>query len=154
MGRSDEARLLAEGKEEQLALPSLQDCSYDKPHRFIPLPLVAQNKNQCVPTSIAMTVYPQGRKLDPGQLFVGMKGRDGTALWRMREWLRYNGFRLVPVRLEQEAIVKLLDQSIPLMGVLENPFNSHVEVICGYNQAIDVYSNSIDVYSNCRRLVL
>jgi len=139
LGRSDEAHLLADGKEEQLSLPSLQGCSDTKPHRFIPLPLVAQNKNQCVPTSVAMTAYPQGRVLDPGKLFVEMKGRDGTALWRMRKWLHSNGFRLVPICLEQTAIVALLDQGIPLMGVLENPFNSHVEVICGYNQAIDVF---------------
>ncbi len=139
LDRGEEAAELAAGEEERLALPSLKDCPSDQPHRFIPVPLVAQSKNQCVPTSIAMAAYPQGRLLDAPTLFAEMKGRDGTALWRMRDWLRSHGFRLVPVRLEEGVITKLLDAEIPLMGVLELPFNSHVELICGYNRAINVF---------------
>ena len=137
LGRAAEARDVAAGEEGKLALPAIPDALTGK-HCFISLPLVAQNKNQCVPTSVAMAAYPQQHRFYPDVLFREMRGRDGTAIWRMQEWVEDNGFRMVPVQLAKEAIVELLERGIPLIGLLENPFNSHVDVVCGYNEDLDV----------------
>jgi tetratricopeptide (TPR) repeat protein len=137
MGDNDAAREIADGNEKEMALPKVPKKPSGS-HAFIPLPLVAQNRNQCVPTTVAMAAWPQGRKFDADDLFREMHGREGTRLWRMRQWVEEHGFVLVPVQLEKDAIVELLDFGIPLVGALEGPFNSHVDVICGYREDLDV----------------
>ncbi len=132
----EEARRIADGEEEMLSLPTIPSEATGQ-HKFIPLPLVAQNKNQCVPTTVAMAAYPQGRRFDPDMMFRQMHGREGTPMWRMRQWVEENGFRLVPIRLEKEGIVELLEHNIPLIGMLEGPFNAHVDVVCGYNDDLE-----------------
>lgn len=132
LGDYGAAREVAAGQESQFAIPPIPEIAQGR-HLYIPLPPIAQNKNQCVPTSVAMAVYPQGHRFDSDVMFREMSGRDGTSLWRMRRWVEEHGFSLVPIRLEREGVVALLDRQIPLIGVLEGPFNSHVEVVCGYN---------------------
>jgi tetratricopeptide (TPR) repeat protein len=154
VGRCDAAHDLAQGKyerdgkllaaakskgEKELGLPEITPAAAGRPHRFHPLPLVAQNRNQCVPTAVAMSVWPQGKQLEPNQLYREMRGREGTALWRMRRWVEANGLRLIPIRLERQAIIEMLDQGIPLIGVIEGPFNSHVDVVCGYHEGLEVF---------------
>ncbi|PHS06238.1 MAG: hypothetical protein COA78_14450 [Blastopirellula sp.] len=138
LGEYDLARDVAGGKDKELALPPIPE----KPnggHHFISLPLIAQNRNQCVPTSVAMTIYPQGKKFDPDVMFQEMHGREGTQLWRTRKWCESNGFQVVPIRLDKDAVIALLKKDIPLMGILEGPFSSHVDVVCGYNEDLDTF---------------
>ncbi len=132
LGDHEAARRLADGQEDSFGLPPIPEATAGR-HCFIPLPLIAQNKDQCVPTSAAMAAYPQGHRYDPDTLFREMHGREGTPLWRLRRWVEEHGLRLVPVRLEQEAITSMLDAGVPLIGTLQGPFNNHVEVVCGYN---------------------
>ena len=114
------------------ALPEIPETPTDR-HKFIPLPLIAQNHNQCVPTSVAMSLFPQGEVFEPNVMFREMQGREGIQMWRMRQWAEERGFEVVPVQLEKEAVVALIDLDIPLIGTLVYPFSSHVEVVCGYN---------------------
>jgi tetratricopeptide (TPR) repeat protein len=137
IGRLEEARELVDGQNELLKLPELPE-TLSGAQCFLPLPLISQNKNQCVPTTVAMAAYPQGGRFNPDQLFREMHGRDGTPLWRMREWVRNHGYTLIPIRLDLQAIVAMLEQNIPLIGTLEGLFNSHVDVICGYSQDLEV----------------
>ncbi|MEM7313873.1 MAG: tetratricopeptide repeat protein, partial [Planctomycetota bacterium] len=144
-GRYDEARKIAESDaretraQNKLGLPSIDEVELDQPHKFIPIPLVAQNRNQCVPTTVAMATYPQGRRLDANALYQEMHGRNGTPLWRVREWANNNNATFVPIRLEIPAIKGLLDRGIPLIGILEGPFNSHVDVVSGYHDGLKVF---------------
>jgi len=131
------AKEYLKGFEAKLGMPEIPDESSGG-HQLIPLPLVAQTRNQCVPTTVAMAAWPQGHQLDPEKLFVEMKGRDGTPLWRMRHWTKENGFELVPIKLQREAFIELLDKGLPLIGILTGAFNSHVDVICGYRDDLDV----------------
>ncbi len=130
------AREVAGGDEERLAVPKIEDVS-DGRHAFIPLPLYSQSRNQCVPTAVALALHPQGDTHDPDVMFREMHGRDGTALWRMREWCQGHGYAVVPIRLEPAAVQVLLDAGIVPVGSLEGPFNSHVDTICGYNLPLD-----------------
>lgn len=139
-GRYREARELQVASGSDLAFPPIPESVETTRHCFIPLPFIAQNRNQCVPTCVAMAAHPQGDRFDPEQLFHEMEGRDGTALWRMREWVEAHGYELVPVRLEAATLRRVLDTTgIPLIGVLEGAFNSHVEVVCGFHEALDVF---------------
>jgi tetratricopeptide (TPR) repeat protein len=84
-----------------------------------------------------MAVHPHGKVFDPDTMFREMHGREGTPLWRMRQWCRERGFEVVSIRLEKEAVVTMLEAGVPLIGTLEGPFNSHVDVVCGYNDDLD-----------------
>ncbi|MEM7390872.1 MAG: tetratricopeptide repeat protein, partial [Verrucomicrobiota bacterium] len=138
LDRLDEAREVVDGEEEKLALPELpENISGD--HHFIPLPLVAQKKNECVPTCVAMAVWPHGQTVDTTELFKEMHGREGVTLWRMRQWGEAHGYKVIPIELTCEATRGLLDRNIPLIGTIEYPFNSHVEILCGYHEALDVF---------------
>ena len=142
-GRFEKAAEVAESvtanSKEEFGLPSIDEIEHDRPHKYIPIPLVAQNTSQCVPTTVAMSAYPQGRRLNPDQLYKEMHGRDGTPLWRMRDWVQNHGLTFVPIKLQIETIIKMLDQGIPLIGILEGPFSSHVDVICGYHDGLKVF---------------
>lgn len=139
-GRCQEARTLQVSSGSNLAFPPITETAAASRHRFIPLPFIAQNRNQCVPTCVAMAAHPQGDSFDPAQLFLEMEGRDGTALWRMREWVESHGYRLVPVPLNATVIREALDKTgIPLIGVIEGAFNSHVEILCGFHDSLDVF---------------
>ncbi len=136
LGDYDAAREVAAGEEEKIILPKIPERA-GAGHCYIPLPLMAQNRNQCVPTSVAMAVYPQGGRFDPDVMFHDMRGREGTPLWRMREWCEAHQFHVVPICLEKDAVTTMLKAGVPLIGVLEGPFNSHVDVVCGFNDDLD-----------------
>lgn len=138
LGRPDDAAEVATGFEARLSLPLITSDIRDSPHRFIPLPLIAQNKNECVPTCVAMTLWPHNHRFDPAVLFQEMQGREGVALWKMRQWAVNHGCRVIAVRLNADAVVQLLDLRVPLIGVLEGPFSSHVETVCGYHSGLGV----------------
>ncbi len=138
LGDRSAARELIRGFEDKCLIPEITDGSSGA-HRCLPMPIIAQNRNQCVPTAVAMAAYPQGRTLDPDALFREMRGREGTQLWRMRTWCENNDFVVVPIRLDQEGICRMIDSGVPLIGVLEGPFNSHVDVICGYHDDLRIY---------------
>ena len=145
-GRFDEASAVAEklverGKDpvSKLGLPKVEEIAKNQAHKFIPIPLVVQNTSQCVPTTVAMASYPQGRRYDPDVLYKEMMGRNGTPLWRMREWVAEHEMVLIPIQLNSEAIIGLLEQGIPLIGTLHGSFSSHVDVICGYHAGLKVF---------------
>jgi len=79
-GRYDEARKVTESYEasspkefeKQFGLPTVEEVEKGQPHQFIPIPMVAQYKSQCVPTTVAMATHPQGRRLDPDLLYKEM----------------------------------------------------------------------------------
>lgn len=132
VGDAQAAHEVARGWEQKLGLPELPKQA-DGRRKFLSLPLLIQNKNQCVPASVAMAAYAQGRSFDPNLLFKEMEGREGTAMWRMRQWIRKQGLMVAPIRLEKEAVAALLNHGVAMIGVLEGLFSSHVDVVCGYN---------------------
>ena len=122
--------------EDEIVEKLLEDTTNTGAHRILAMPLVAQRRNQCVPTTVMMSAWPQGISLDAEALFEAMEGREGTALWRMRAYMREQNFRVECVRAEPEIIRACIDSNVPLIGVLEGPMNSHVEVICGYDDRL------------------
>lgn len=137
-GDCDAARRLLGDRPERFGLPGLERAESSSGRKFIGLPLVAQHHKQCVPTSVAMAAWPLGRRLEPARLFREMQGREGTALWRMRDWAEGQGLAVIPVRLELDTLKRALDLELPLIGVAEAAFSSHVEVICGYHEGLEV----------------
>ena len=106
---------------------------------FIPLPLVAQTHNHCVPTVAAMVAESQGVSAKPIDLANEMMTRHGTPMFRMIDHMRSQGFRCVCLKAEPEIIERMLDQEIPLIGTLVGLFGSHVEVICGYHKRLELF---------------
>ncbi len=137
-GKNGAARVVVGDDYEKLSLPEISAEPSGKPHKFIPVPLLAQNRNQCLPTTVAMATYPQGTSLNPDQLFREMNGREGTPLWRAWDWIVDHSFVPRAVQLEKEVAVAMIDAGVPLIGTTHGPFNAHVEVIMGYNEDMDV----------------
>ena len=106
---------------------------------FIPLPLVAQTHNHCVPTVAAMVAESQEVPATPIDLADAMMTQYGTPIFRMIDHMRSLGFKCVCVKAEESIIEKLLDNGVPLIGTLIGLFNSHVEVICGYHQGLKLF---------------
>ncbi len=137
-GDHQSAREVVGDDAKKLSLPEIPPTAGGGAHKFIPVPVLAQNKDQCVPTTVAIAAYPQGNSLDPDQLFREMKGRDGTALWRAWDWVDANGFQPRAVLPTKEAAIAMIDAGIPLIGTIYGAFHSHVEVIVGYNEDLNV----------------
>lgn len=137
-GDNAAARAVIGSDSSRLALPEIPELPSGKPHKFIPLPILAQKKDQCLPTTVAMAAYPQGTALNPDKLFREMKGREGTAMWRAWDWVKEHGFQPQGIRPEKEAAIAMINVGVPLIGTIFGPFHSHVEVITGYNEDLDV----------------
>lgn len=138
-GDADAAHEIYQLVGQSLGLPAFDDVDAGAKHTFIPIPLIAQQRSQCVPTTVAMATYPAGFRFAPDELYRQMQGRNGTPLWRMRNWVEENGFTFVPVKLAADAVTGLLDRGVPLIGVMQQVFSSHVDVVCGYNDGLDVF---------------
>lgn len=106
--------------------------------QLISLPLVSQTHNHCVPTVAAMAAGAQGVDARPMEYAAGMQTRNGTPMWRMVDYMRTMGFRAECFRAEIRIIQDLLDQKIPLIGTLHGLFSSHVDVICGYDEGLQL----------------
>ncbi|MBU2705102.1 tetratricopeptide repeat protein [Zooshikella marina] len=103
---------------------------------LISVPVMCQEPSMCVPTSITMCAHSQGVTLDPRQLYQQMQGHEGTELWRMQSYLENNGFTVHHIQNTSAAIKTLLKQGIPLIGHLLTLFMAHVEVIIGFDDAL------------------
>lgn len=108
----------------------------EKASAVIHLPFVAQKRDECVPTSVAMIAYAQGIQCDPSELYKAMHGREGTPLWRMREWLHDNEFSFRALEFNPQNICSVIDMGVPLLGLVEGFLLSHVDVICGYHREL------------------
>ena len=102
------------------------------------LPFIAQKRDECVATTVAMIAHAQGVEFDPSRIYREMKGRQGIPLWRMRDWVEERGFRFFCVELSMDNIVPVLDLGIPILGLVEGFMLSHVDVICGHNRELEL----------------
>ncbi|MCP5144956.1 MAG: TonB family protein [Gammaproteobacteria bacterium] len=105
---------------------------------LLPTPLIAQQYLMCVPTSVAMMTGILGQVTDPVRLFEQMYGYSGTELWRVREVMTQYGYDTHCLRFDIEVITQLLDQGLPVMVQSQGMFNAHVEVVCGYDEALNI----------------
>ncbi|MEM7474875.1 MAG: C39 family peptidase, partial [Planctomycetota bacterium] len=106
--------------------------------RFISLPLVSQAHNHCVPTVAAMVSEAQGQSADPLQFANDMNTTHGTPMWRMVDYMKEKGFQAFCVKPELECVQYFIDRNIPLIGVLNGLFSSHVDVINGYDTTLGI----------------
>lgn len=104
--------------------------------KYLNLPLVSQNFNHCVPTVAAMAAMAQGIPANPQQYAAGMETRHGTALWRMVDFMKQNGFAAYCLKPEFPVIEHVLEAGIPLIGSLNGLFSSHVDILCGFDERL------------------
>lgn len=117
----------------------LDHAKPDGTHGFIPSGYVAQRFNQCLPTAAAIVARAQGCGADPDSLFRRMHGTDGAPLWRMRQVMEEDGFKVLCLRADPGIVRGMLDRGVPLMGCTETLFGSHVEVVCGYHSGLGLW---------------
>ena len=136
-GRTDEAREVLDRFKVKEFLKQDTTAGQGK-HKFISIPLVSQTYNHCVPTVAAMVATAQGVDADRKKYADDMYCRDGTPLWRMVDYMTSLGFEACPVRPAIDVIEGMIDQGVPLIGTLQGLMNAHVEVVCGYDQALQM----------------
>ncbi len=112
----------------------IEDVPTGSSSSLVSLPFIAQKRDECVATTVAMIAHAQGMEFDPSRIYREMKGRQGIPLWRMRDWVLEKGFRFVCVELTMDNIAPVLDLGIPILGLVEGFMMSHVDVICGHNR--------------------
>lgn len=137
-GNTDKAHVIAKEHLDETA-QDFKSVSGKRSHAYLPTPAVIQKHNQCVPTVASAAAWIQGVKLDIPSLSSSMQCKQGTALWRMCKVMHKHGFMSYCLKAEDAILKYMLDRHVPLIGSTTGLFNSHVELICGYNENIDIY---------------
>ena len=111
----------------------------DRRKTYLPVPLVAQTTNHCVPTCAAMVAQAQGCEATPAELADQMGTRHGTPMWALVDTMRERGFLARCVKPEPDVIESMLEQGVPLIGELQSVFSGHVDVICGFDAGLQIF---------------
>lgn len=136
-GDWETATQIAGDERENFLLPEL-DRAVSGRHAFLPLPLISQHRNECVPTSVLMCLHDQQESRTAKQIYGEMGGQSGVALHRMRDWCWENAYEVTAVKPSLDAVMTLTQAGIPLLGTLEGLFSSHVEVVCGGHEGLEL----------------
>lgn len=134
-GDVDEARSLAEKVEHPTAKYFFEaDTVGDRKH--LALPVMSQEPLMCVPTTVSMVASAHGKTFSPRELYNAMRGKDGTHLWRMQDYMESVGFQVMFLYPDYAVVKMCLDHGQPLIGSTLSLFSAHVEVICGYDEGL------------------
>lgn len=119
-------------------LDKLRAAGYFRRFR-LPVPSLVQDRYLCVATSVAMVLrlYGEGRDADPARLNAEMGAEEGVSAWQLDRWCSTRGLRAIDIRSDLDAIRGALDDGIPLLACRQGVLMSHMEVIVGYDDALE-----------------
>jgi tetratricopeptide (TPR) repeat protein len=106
--------------------------------KLLDAPLRCQERSMCLPVSVSLVCSTQGVDLDPVALYAAMEGHGGASFSKMKSAIEAHGFDVCTVLPKVGLVRRLLDQGIALVGPLYGPGLAHVEVVCGYDEALDL----------------
>jgi hypothetical protein len=100
---------------------------------LLPLQPLRQGRRQCVAAVGAMVAAWHGDAIEPRALYTTLGGVEGLDLWRLRAYFEERGYRAEYVRMAPSPLRALIDRGLPVIGVIDTLFASHVDVVCGYD---------------------
>jgi tetratricopeptide (TPR) repeat protein len=106
--------------------------------RLLDAPLRCQERSMCLPVSVSLVCSTQGVDLDPVALYAAMEGHGGASFSKMKEAMEAHGFDVWAIQPKTALVRRMLDEGIALVGPLYGPGLAHVEVVCGYDEALDL----------------
>ncbi|ALM85862.1 hypothetical protein [Bordetella sp. N] len=110
------------------------------PRVLLALPPLSQVRHQCVPTAAAMVAAWHGDPLEPQALFAALGGGPGGVdMARLRDYFTARAYRVEFVSMRPAVLQALLSAGLPVIGLVDGPFFSHVDVVCGYDAGHGVY---------------
>lgn len=119
-------------------LEKLRAAGFNRRFR-LPVPALVQDRYLCVATSVAMILrlYGEGKDADPDRLNAEMEAQEGVSSWQLDRWCARRGLRAIDIRSDLDAIRGMLDERFPLLACRQGVLMSHMEVIVGYDDALE-----------------
>lgn len=102
----------------------------------LPLPMVRQKHNTCVPASFAAILQYWALPNDQDEIAQAVC-YGGTTPQAQRQWLNSQALAFEEFDLTWSAACALIDAKIPFTLVTHQGFNSHMQVVCGYDRATE-----------------
>lgn len=109
------------------------------PRRLLSLAPLCQAPQQCVPTAAAMVTAWHGDPDSSESLSAALGGVAGVEMWRLGGHFEARGYRAEYVRMTGATLRALLDRGLPVIGLIDTLFSSHVDVICGYDAGTGLF---------------
>ncbi|MFC1744061.1 C39 family peptidase [Candidatus Riflebacteria bacterium] len=138
LGKYEEARATAK-KARPRFFEKFINAGQSGQRKIIPTLIIAQEQLMCVPTAVTMIASAQGVTLNPGKLYKAMKGMNGVLMWRMVAEMEELGFLVRHVKAEAQVIKYFLNLGIPLLAEIEFVNARHVEVVCGFDDDLELF---------------
>ncbi len=124
--------MLGESFAAQMATPRSRFVSLDAP-------LYCQEPMMCLPVCVSLVAAIYGKRFDPVELYSAMRGYGGTVFPNMQEVVNARGFDVHCIRPKPALLRRLLDEGRPIIGPRYGIGSAHVEVICGYDEALSCF---------------
>lgn len=99
----------------------------------LPVPMVRQKHNTCVPASFAAILQYWSLPNDQDEIATAVC-YGGTTPQAQRQWLNKQDLAFAEFDLTWSAACDLIDAEIPFTLVTHQGFNSHMQVVCGYDR--------------------
>lgn len=109
------------------------------PRVLLALPPLSQVRHQCVPTAAAMVAAWHGDPHEPQALYAKLGGQGGVDMGRLRDYFEARAYRVEFVSMRPAVLQALLSAGLPVIGLVDGPFFSHVDVVCGYDAGHGVF---------------
>ncbi|WP_454688442.1 hypothetical protein [Achromobacter aloeverae] len=109
------------------------------PRVLLALPPLCQARHQCVSTAAAMVAAWHGDPHEPQALHAALGGQAGVEMGRLRDYFLARDYRVEFVLMRPPVLQALLSAGLPVIGLVDGPFSSHVDVVCGYDAGHGVF---------------
>lgn len=102
--------------------------------RLVPFRAVYQKHQTCLPAALAAVAGGFGVELDVDELAHRLT-YNGTAMWRLVDWLRRQGFLTRPFVATPDLVRSLLEAGLPFVYLMESLSSSHAAAAVGLDEA-------------------
>ena len=107
-------------------------------HRLANFPTVAQKRSHCGPCTIELVLRHYGLQTDQDAIAKVIKLETGTPTYAMLEYFRDQGFVTRRFEGTVDKLRSLIDAGIPVIIEEEYSMSTHVAVVVGYDEALDL----------------
>lgn len=107
-------------------------------NRLEKFPTVAQKRSHCGPCTIELVLRSYGLQTDQDAIAKVIKLDTGTPTYAMLEYFRDQGFVTRRFEGTHENLKALIDAGIPVIIEEEYSMSTHVAVVIGYDEALDL----------------
>jgi len=111
----------------------------EKPAKLLKYKLAAQKYNYCAPASMEMIFSMFHTEIGQDSIAEEVFEGNGTKLTKAIDYFESKGFKAILFRGSVERFKTLVDQGAAVMISIHYPVNSHVQLLAGYDDNLQVF---------------